>query len=167
MQVLMIQNDRENVIMWRDREGVLRHFFVPCAWDTIRLRADVVNWYNVVWFPHCIPRDAIHLWLVVKQKLKTQDRLRQWDVGPDIDLNLLKCPLCNLNERNSRLFKKKVALADHIVQVICHIVRLKLVSFKFKKVSARSRILLDHWKAQIRCIFLDRYDILDVRTSDS
>ncbi|GKC80489.1 xylulose kinase-1, partial [Tanacetum coccineum] len=30
------------------------------------------------------------------QKLKTQDRLRQWDVGPSIDLNLLKCPLCDL-----------------------------------------------------------------------
>ncbi|GKF96539.1 reverse transcriptase domain, reverse transcriptase zinc-binding domain protein, partial [Tanacetum coccineum] len=159
------------------------------------MQADVVNWYNVVWFPHCIPRHTIHLWLVVKQKLKTQDRLRQRDVSPDIDLNLLRCPLCNLvpdshshlffecwyssqvwsqiralidmsnvppriddilefvihiskgiyvlsihsrimlaattyylwNERNSRLFKKKVALADQIVQVICHIVLLKLV----------------------------------------
>nr|GFB83363.1 reverse transcriptase domain, reverse transcriptase zinc-binding domain protein [Tanacetum cinerariifolium] len=30
------------------------------------------------------------------QKLKTQDRLRQWDVGPSIDLNMLRCPLCDL-----------------------------------------------------------------------
>ncbi|GJR76446.1 hypothetical protein Tco_0088811 [Tanacetum coccineum] len=151
-EVPMIQNDREDVIMWHDREGVLRPFSVACTWDTIRLRADV---------------------LVVNQKLKTHDRLRQWDVGPDIDLNLIRCPLCKYvlsilsrivlaattyylwNERNSRLFKKKVASEDQVVQVICHIVRLKLVSFKFKKVSARSRILIDRWKFPNLCISHD------------
>ncbi|GJZ82960.1 hypothetical protein Tco_0648133 [Tanacetum coccineum] len=44
---------------------------MACAWDTIRTRADI-------------------------QKLKTQDRLRQWDIGPSNDLNLLRCPLCDL-----------------------------------------------------------------------
>nr|GFC67916.1 reverse transcriptase domain, reverse transcriptase zinc-binding domain protein [Tanacetum cinerariifolium] len=48
------------------------------------------------WFPNCIPRYAIHMWLVFQQKLKTQDRLWQWDVSPSIDLNLLRCPLCDL-----------------------------------------------------------------------
>nr|GEW21080.1 putative reverse transcriptase domain, reverse transcriptase zinc-binding domain protein [Tanacetum cinerariifolium]GEW21164.1 putative reverse transcriptase domain, reverse transcriptase zinc-binding domain protein [Tanacetum cinerariifolium] len=28
------------------------------------------------------------------RKLKTQDKLRQWDVGKSVDLNLLMCPLC-------------------------------------------------------------------------
>ncbi|GJY03440.1 putative reverse transcriptase domain, reverse transcriptase zinc-binding domain protein [Tanacetum coccineum] len=64
--------------------------------DSVRLRADVVDWYHLVWFPQCIPMHAFHLWLVAKQKLKMQDRLRQWDVGPSIDLNLLKCPLCDI-----------------------------------------------------------------------
>ncbi|GJX93653.1 reverse transcriptase domain, reverse transcriptase zinc-binding domain protein [Tanacetum coccineum] len=69
------------------------------------LRADVVDWYHVVWFPHCIPRHALHMWLVIKEKLKTQDRLRQWDVGPNIDLNLLRCPLCELvPDSHSHLF---------------------------------------------------------------
>ncbi|GKC85673.1 reverse transcriptase domain, reverse transcriptase zinc-binding domain protein [Tanacetum coccineum] len=154
---------------------------------------------------------AFHLWLVTKEKLKTQDRLRQWDVGPSIDLNLLKCPLCNMvpdlhshlffecpfsmqvwfqvrgladmdqipprfidiaaylipiskgksvvsvisrlllgavsfhiwMERNSRLFKKKLSTVPQIVQVISSMVCLKLVSFKFKRVSTRSRLLLD------------------------
>ena len=26
----------------------------------------------------------------------TQDRMRQWDVGSNIDLNLLRCPLCKV-----------------------------------------------------------------------
>ncbi|GJR14466.1 RNA-directed DNA polymerase, eukaryota, reverse transcriptase zinc-binding domain protein [Tanacetum coccineum] len=73
--------------------------------NSLRLRADVIDWYHVVWFPHCIPRHAIHLWLVIKEKLKTQDRLRQWDVGPSIDLNLLKCPLCDMvTDSHSHLF---------------------------------------------------------------
>nr|GEW83901.1 cytochrome P450 CYP82D47-like [Tanacetum cinerariifolium] len=41
----------------------------------------------------CIPRHAIHLWLVMKRHLPTQDKLRQWNVGNSIDLNLLRCPL--------------------------------------------------------------------------
>ncbi|GJX85369.1 reverse transcriptase domain, reverse transcriptase zinc-binding domain protein [Tanacetum coccineum] len=37
------------------------------------------------------------LWLILLiGKLKTQDRLRQWDVGLSIDLNLLRFPLCDL-----------------------------------------------------------------------
>ncbi|GJT51300.1 retrotransposon protein, putative, ty3-gypsy subclass [Tanacetum coccineum] len=69
--VPLLLDDIDDVILWCDRDGVLRPFLVACAWDTIRTRADI-------------------------KKLKTQDRLRQWGVGPSIDLNLLKCPLCDL-----------------------------------------------------------------------
>ncbi|GJW55041.1 hypothetical protein Tco_0099126 [Tanacetum coccineum] len=31
---------------------------------------------------------------VAKNSLKTQDQVRQWDVGSDTDLNLLRCALC-------------------------------------------------------------------------
>ncbi|GJV99694.1 putative RNA-directed DNA polymerase [Tanacetum coccineum] len=105
---------------WLSRDGGLRPFLVACVWDTIQTRADMVNGYNVVWFPHCIPRHAIHMWLVVQQKLKTQDRLRY-------------------GLRNERLFKKKSSSSDQIVQVILSMVWLKLVTFKFKKMSIRSR----------------------------
>ncbi|GJS91495.1 sodium/hydrogen exchanger 6 [Tanacetum coccineum] len=96
LHVPLLLDDLDDVILWRDRDGVLWAFSVACVWDTIRTRADIVNWYNAVWFSHCIPRHAIHMWLFVQQKLKTQDRLRQWNVGPSIDLNLLKCLLCDL-----------------------------------------------------------------------
>ncbi|GJZ32794.1 hypothetical protein Tco_0578230 [Tanacetum coccineum] len=140
--------------------------------------------------------------------------MRQWDVSPSIDLNLLRCLLCDLVpdshdqlffecafssqvwskvcvlcgmdsippwlidvttfinpiskgktavsilsklvlaatsyyiwlERNGRLFKKKTSSSDQIVDVIISMVRLKLVTFKFKKMSTRSRLLLDQWK---------------------
>nr|GEV90681.1 RNA-directed DNA polymerase, eukaryota, reverse transcriptase zinc-binding domain protein [Tanacetum cinerariifolium] len=53
-------------------------------------------------------------------------------------------------ERNGRLFKKKTLTPDQIVDVI--LVRLKLVTFKFKKMSTKSRLLLDQWKIPIYCI---------------
>ncbi|GJY57254.1 reverse transcriptase domain, reverse transcriptase zinc-binding domain protein [Tanacetum coccineum] len=185
LHVPLLLDDMDDVILWRDRDGVLRSLM---------------------------------------QKLKTQDRLRQWDVGPRINLNLLRCPLCDLVpdshdhlffecsfssqvwyqvralcgidsishrladviafivpiskgktvisilsrivvaatsyyiwlERNGRLFKKKTSSLDQIVQVILSMVRLKLVTFKFKKMSTRSRLLLDQWKIPSYCISHDR-----------
>ncbi|GKC06655.1 reverse transcriptase domain, reverse transcriptase zinc-binding domain protein [Tanacetum coccineum] len=73
--------------------GNLRPFLVASAWNSLRSRADVVDWFHVIWFPQYIPRHAFYIWLVTKQKLKTQDTLRQWDVSPSTDLNLLRCPL--------------------------------------------------------------------------
>ncbi|PWA82184.1 reverse transcriptase domain, Reverse transcriptase zinc-binding domain protein [Artemisia annua] len=65
-------------------------FLVACAWDSLRARADQVDWFHIPWFPHCIPWHAVHLWLVIRRKLKTQDRLRESDVGPNVELSLLK-----------------------------------------------------------------------------
>ncbi|GJU15267.1 hypothetical protein Tco_1143233 [Tanacetum coccineum] len=191
-RVFGIRLTMENLHL-RDRDGVLWPFSVAYAWDTIRTRADIVDW------------------------------LRQWDVGPSIDLNLLRCPLCDLVpdshdhlffecafssqvwskvhvlccmdsippwlidvttfitfiskgkmavsilsrlvlaatsyyiwlERNERLFKKKTSSPDQIVDVIISMVRLKLVTFKFKKMSTRSRLLLDQWKISSYCIVHD------------
>ncbi|GKC83208.1 putative RNA-directed DNA polymerase [Tanacetum coccineum] len=98
-------NNEDDAIVWHDVRGVFQHFSVAGSWDSLRLRADVVDCYHVVWFPYCIPRHAIHMWLVIMEKPKTQDRLRQWDVGPSIDLNLLRCPLCDMvPDSHSHLF---------------------------------------------------------------
>ncbi|GKF84346.1 RNA-directed DNA polymerase, eukaryota, reverse transcriptase zinc-binding domain protein, partial [Tanacetum coccineum] len=31
----------------------------------------------------------------MRRSLKTQDNLRAWDVGPNVDLSMLRCPLCD------------------------------------------------------------------------
>ncbi|GJZ49170.1 putative gag-pol polyprotein, partial [Tanacetum coccineum] len=139
--VSYITNDLDDVIVWCDVHGVFHRFSVAGACDSLRLRADVVNWYHVFWFPHCIPRHALHIWLVIKKKLKTQDRLRQWDVRAFTGMSsvppqfvdilaflipykgslvsnvisqivLAATTYCLLNERNSRLFKKKKSTTD-------------------------------------------------------
>ncbi|MFS7997147.1 putative reverse transcriptase zinc-binding domain-containing protein [Helianthus anomalus] len=55
----------------------------------------------MVWYGQCIPRHAFLLWLVLKNKLKTQDRLAVWEAGSETNLRLMCCPLCNYG-RDSR-----------------------------------------------------------------
>ncbi|GKC54720.1 reverse transcriptase domain, reverse transcriptase zinc-binding domain protein [Tanacetum coccineum] len=47
-----------------------------------------------LWFYLLHTHHAFHLWLAMGRKLKTQDKLKQWDVDTLVDLNLLRCPLC-------------------------------------------------------------------------
>ncbi|GJZ24146.1 hypothetical protein Tco_0561605 [Tanacetum coccineum] len=81
-------------IVWKTRNDMDSGFSVATVWDCIRPRGAEIDWYNLVWFSHNIPRHSIHLWLVIQRKLKTQDKLRQWDVSSNTNLNLLQCPLC-------------------------------------------------------------------------
>ncbi|GJY48983.1 elongation factor 2-like protein [Tanacetum coccineum] len=80
-------------LLWRHISNANSDFSVAKAWDSIRPRANEVDWFHVVWFSHQIPRHAIHLWLVMRRKLKTQDTLKQWDVSSNTNLNLRQCPL--------------------------------------------------------------------------
>ena len=84
----------QDTLWWRDNQGVFKAFSVGTIWEDIRPRGIEAVWTNVVWYPHCIPRHAFHLWLVMQRKLKTQDLLKQWDVGDNTNLNLFQCPLC-------------------------------------------------------------------------
>ncbi|GKE62070.1 reverse transcriptase domain, reverse transcriptase zinc-binding domain protein, partial [Tanacetum coccineum] len=87
-------HDRQDKVCWRTLDGNLKSFSFGLAWESIRAQRDNVPWFHVVWFSACIPRHAFHLWLAMGRKLKTQDKLKQWDVGTSVDLNLLRCPLC-------------------------------------------------------------------------
>ncbi|GKD62853.1 reverse transcriptase domain, reverse transcriptase zinc-binding domain protein, partial [Tanacetum coccineum] len=64
-------------IVWRHISNGDSDFSVAKAYDCIRPKANEVDWFHVVWFSYQIPRHAIHLWLVMKRKLKTQDKLMQ------------------------------------------------------------------------------------------
>ncbi|GKB22369.1 reverse transcriptase domain, reverse transcriptase zinc-binding domain protein [Tanacetum coccineum] len=63
---------------------------------------EVKGSYPVVWFSKCIPRHALHLWLVIKRCLKTQDRLRIWDMHRSN--STIICPLCELQSDNHEHF---------------------------------------------------------------
>ena len=201
LTVPTLDPNSRDLLVWRNQNDVEMQFSVATIWDAIRPRGEEVDWYKVVWFSHCIPRHAFHLWLVIKRKLKTQDALRQWDVSGDTNLNLFLCPLCEMQpdshehlffdctfsshiwahmkllvglpsvspsleaivnylvpiskkrsarsviaklvvaacsyfiwqERNHRLFKKRKRSKEQVLELIMSTVRLKLLSFRFKK----------------------------------
>ncbi|GJR68398.1 hypothetical protein Tco_0014463, partial [Tanacetum coccineum] len=63
---------------WILKYPLLVNTVVPQLADT----ADKLIWkdHHNMDIGFIIPRHAVHLWLVIKRKLKTQDTLRQWDV---------------------------------------------------------------------------------------
>nr|XP_043639238.1 uncharacterized protein LOC122610307 [Erigeron canadensis] len=80
-----------DILLWKYRDGSLKDFSVRVVWDDLRQRSSSVDWFDLVWFSHRILKHAFHLWLVCNQKLKTQDRLRSWDVHAS-SLVLQVCP---------------------------------------------------------------------------
>ena len=85
-------------LRWTSIDGLFYSFSVSSVWKTIRDRGNEVQWSYIVWSRYCIPRHAAHLWLVMRRRLKTQDRLKPWDVGEDVDLSALRCPLCKVQQ---------------------------------------------------------------------
>ncbi|GJS39811.1 reverse transcriptase domain, reverse transcriptase zinc-binding domain protein [Tanacetum coccineum] len=79
-------------LFWIDCHGNSKKFSVSQVWDDIRMRDSKVKWYSMVWFPSCIPRHAIHLWLIIRRKLKTQDLIPAWDVSANLGV---VCSLCD------------------------------------------------------------------------
>ncbi|GJQ95829.1 hypothetical protein Tco_0006968 [Tanacetum coccineum] len=86
-------NASSDCLEWRNEDGQVKVFSVSMVWATIRHRNTKIDWYAVVWFPFCIPRHAFNLWLVIKQKLKTQDKVASWEVSDSL---MTVCPLCEM-----------------------------------------------------------------------
>ncbi|GJZ31368.1 putative reverse transcriptase domain-containing protein [Tanacetum coccineum] len=95
VSVSSLDESRQDIPQWCDANGKLSTFSVKNAWEALRPRGMEVGWFRTVWFSHCIPRHAFHLWLIMRNSLKTQDKLRQWDVSINSDLNLLRCSFCD------------------------------------------------------------------------
>ncbi|GJX79200.1 putative reverse transcriptase domain, reverse transcriptase zinc-binding domain protein [Tanacetum coccineum] len=93
MTILNINVGSMDKLVWHNELGVVKPFTVNHVSSSMRPRNQKVDWYAMLWFPFCIPRHAFHLWLVVKEKLKTQDRVGSWEVSNSL---ARLCPLCDL-----------------------------------------------------------------------
>ncbi|GJW64978.1 reverse transcriptase domain, reverse transcriptase zinc-binding domain protein [Tanacetum coccineum] len=71
--VPVLQANKEDNLLWKATDGLFNEF----SYDILR--------------------HSIHLWLVMRRRLKTHDRLRQWDAGNYLNLNVLRYSLCNLH----------------------------------------------------------------------
>nr|GEV87688.1 hypothetical protein [Tanacetum cinerariifolium] len=114
--VSVLNDAKMDVLKWRNSDGSFDTFSVQRVWESIRPRDNEVPWYDLVWFSSCIPRHAVHMWLIMKKILKTQDALSSWDVTAGLTV---VCPLC-LSASGSSL--------DSIVSILMPIAKRK--SFK-------------------------------------
>ncbi|GJW47654.1 hypothetical protein Tco_0079300 [Tanacetum coccineum] len=91
--VPVLNDSKSDVLEWRNRDGSVYPFSVQLVWESIRPRDNEVPWYDLVWFSSCIPRHAVHMWLIMKKRLKTQDMLSNWDIAAGLSS---VCPLCEM-----------------------------------------------------------------------
>ncbi|GJT13946.1 RNA-directed DNA polymerase, eukaryota, reverse transcriptase zinc-binding domain protein [Tanacetum coccineum] len=73
-----LRPDVEDKTVWIDKRGKEKRFSVREVWKAIRIDCPKVIWYRHVWFSQCIPRHAFILWVAIKGKLKTLDRISRW-----------------------------------------------------------------------------------------
>ncbi|XP_071695890.1 uncharacterized protein [Rutidosis leptorrhynchoides] len=83
--------DKEDAIQWKDNDGYIREFAVRWVWEYVRSKAPEVPWAPVIWYTNNIPKHAFVMWLLMGEKLKTQDKLKQWEVTNNTPL---VCSLC-------------------------------------------------------------------------
>ncbi|GJR26784.1 reverse transcriptase domain, reverse transcriptase zinc-binding domain protein [Tanacetum coccineum] len=114
IQVPNLFNNQEDGKYLKLQDGSLKNYYVREIWNDIRGHGTDVAWHSFVWSNYGIPRHVIHVWLVMRRRLKTQDRLSKWDVGNDVDLNLLRCPLCKLQpDSHEHLFSNALTLPTY------------------------------------------------------
>nr|GEU49763.1 hypothetical protein [Tanacetum cinerariifolium] len=87
--VPIISHDKPDYLEWRNIDGIGKQFSVHNVWESICPRDNLVPWYDLVWFHACIPRHAFNMWLIFKQRLRTQDCLRIWEVVDGLAVGVL------------------------------------------------------------------------------
>ncbi|GJY63501.1 pentatricopeptide repeat-containing protein [Tanacetum coccineum] len=129
-----LNDDQIDVLQWRMRDGSFRSFSVRDAWNCIRDQVTEVVWYRLVWSRFSIPRHTTHLWLVMRNRLKTHDRMRQWDVGNDVDINQLRCSLCKIQPNSHAHLFFECPYSSQIWFRVLHMAEIQFASNKLNGV---------------------------------
>ncbi|XP_022003148.1 uncharacterized protein LOC110900572 [Helianthus annuus] len=96
LDCLVLNPNKSDKFKWRFGDQI-HDFSLFRAWDSVRHQEEQVNWSNIVWFSQCIPRHAFLMWLIMRRKLLTQDKILSWDLSRRKNMNMLCCLLCYAN----------------------------------------------------------------------
>lgn len=91
--VTMRNNDQ---ILWDDHH---EQASLSLIWNTLKPRAAAPSWVHMVWHKWAVPRFSFNLWLVLRQRLLTKDRMARFGIG----LNPY-CTFCQNLETHEHLF---------------------------------------------------------------
>lgn len=82
-----------NRVVWTESPN--GSFSVRSAWGCLRPRGPSVVWHKIVWFSRMIPRHAMILWLAMRKRLSTLDKLAAFGIT-----QRTRCILCEADEEN-------------------------------------------------------------------
>ena len=85
MSLPSLDTSKEDSILWIPSST--GNFTVKSAWNFIQDKKELVPWRKLVWFLGKIPRTTFCLWLAIRRRLGTQDRIHQ----PVLNLGCLLC----------------------------------------------------------------------------
>ncbi|GJR50539.1 RNA-directed DNA polymerase, eukaryota, reverse transcriptase zinc-binding domain protein [Tanacetum coccineum] len=95
-----LNNKTSDKLMWVSNDGCKKNFASNHVWKDLKQLNRSVKWWKVIWFSQNIPRHTFVLWMTVKGKLVTQDKLAKWYPG-----RIDKCPLClKVEDSHKHLF---------------------------------------------------------------
>ncbi|XP_071739053.1 uncharacterized protein [Rutidosis leptorrhynchoides] len=77
-------------MMWLTNEGKVVDFSTKHVWEDLRNNRPVIPWHCVIWFTQANPKHAFIMWLVILNRLATQDRMQVWYPN-----QVYHCALCN------------------------------------------------------------------------
>ena len=113
-------NTNPDKAIWVDKNGNAKKYATSIVWKDVRDDGNGVNWKNLVWYSHSIPKHAFILWLAVKQKLCTQDKLQKWYPNRQFECSLCK----NEMDTHDHLFFK-CDYAKMIWEKICKMAEIQ------------------------------------------
>ncbi|KAF8081654.1 hypothetical protein N665_0872s0001 [Sinapis alba] len=78
-QIPDIASADDDYYMWRNSADAPPSLFSTYkVWISLNPPPPVVSWCKAVWFSQRIPKHAFILWLILKNRMLTRDRLRSW-----------------------------------------------------------------------------------------
>ncbi|XP_071715051.1 uncharacterized protein [Rutidosis leptorrhynchoides] len=95
-----VAEDIDGSVKWITNKGNKVPYKTSQAWVDLTASTITVPWHHVVWFPQANPKHAFIMWLAVKERLTTHDKLMKWYPSKSF-----KCALCDKEEDSiSHLF---------------------------------------------------------------
>lgn len=68
-------------VLWRYDQDVLKErFYSSSTWNQLQNKKEVVAWRQLVWFSQAVPRHSFMVWLTLRNRLSTDDRMRFWGI---------------------------------------------------------------------------------------
>ena len=107
--LIALKNSCSDYVLDTSREDVISGtqsptgvFTVSFTWNSIRPHRPMVHWHAVVWFSEAIKRHSFITWLVIQDRLSTQDKLLKWGL-----INSISCVFCrsSVEDRNHLFFE--------------------------------------------------------------